>query len=242
MQDFGFADLRVVNAFASPFDAAQLEARSAVSAGKVMRAARRYDELAEAIADCGLVAGTTAIGGRQLHRPVIALREAAPLLVDAIQAGESVGGPSRSGDGEGPRVALLFGSEKTGLSNEQLSYCALLLTIPMFAPAGRHLSMNLGQAAAVCLYELTRAGFEGSRPIPAELVSPATVEDRQRLLSLLLETMQVSGYARRFPANARPEVVRQLVLGLSETGETAATWMGVLKLALRRMHAGEKPS
>ena len=54
-------------------------------------------------------------------------------------------------------MALLFGSEKTGLSNDELSHCNWLLTIPMRNPAGvRHVSMNLGQAAAVCLYELVR--------------------------------------------------------------------------------------
>ena len=55
----------------------------------------------------------------------------------------------------GGRVALLFGSEKTGLSNEELSHCNWLLTVPMFEHAdARHPSMNLGQAVAVCLYEL----------------------------------------------------------------------------------------
>ena len=55
------------------------------------------------------------------------------------------------------RVALLFGSEKTGLSNDALSHCHWLMTIPMHpSPGLRHASMNLGQAAAVCLYELIR--------------------------------------------------------------------------------------
>ncbi len=58
---------------------------------------------------------------------------------------------------EGGRVALLFGSEKTGLSNEELSHCHWLLTIPMEEHEEvRHPSMNLGQAVAVCLYELVR--------------------------------------------------------------------------------------
>ena len=54
-------------------------------------------------------------------------------------------------------MALLFGSEKTGLSNDELSHCNWLLTIPMQQHEDlRHPSMNLGQAVAVCLYELVR--------------------------------------------------------------------------------------
>src|SRR5579875_1294234 len=74
MQDFGFSDLRVVNEFAPPFEAAQLEAKSAVGAAHVMAAARRFESLEQAIADCTLVAGTTAIGSRELTQPVVTLQ------------------------------------------------------------------------------------------------------------------------------------------------------------------------
>ena len=236
LQDFGFSDLRIVNAFGAPFEAAQLEvtqleARSAVGAGEVMRSAQRFDSLAEAIADCTLVAGTTAIGGRELRLPVLALRDAAPRIV-----GELVSPPELAGDELSPsKVALLFGSEKTGLTNEQLSHCSLLLTIPLFAPEGRHLSMNLGQAVAVCLYELGRDGFAGSRDLPVHGAPAASSADRERLAALLLETMRQSDYARRFPANARTEVVRQLAGHLAGSRDEAATWMGIFKLVLRAM-------
>lgn len=250
MQDFGFSDLRVVNGFASPFEAAQLEAadsvtKSAVGAGEVMRSAKRFDELQEAIADCTLVAGTTAIGGRELRQPVLPLRDAAPeilsSLVNAAAHVELAESPilplPRSG-----KVALLFGSEKTGLTNEQLSYCSLLLTVPMFAPEGRHLSMNLGQAVAVCLYELSREGFQGSRELPLLHAAPATEADRTRLFALLLETMQRTDYARRFPANARPEVVRRLVGNLGRSRDEAATWMGFFRLVLQSLQTRSEDS
>lgn len=234
MRDFGFSDLRVVNEFAAPFEAAQLEAKSAVGAGEVMRSARRYTSLAEAIGDCTFVAGTTAIGGRGLDRPVISLREAAPEMLAMLSGGGTDAGlPGEKGAEE--RVALLFGSEKTGLTNAQLSHCSRLLTIPMFAPEGRHLSMNLGQAVAVCLYELSRGGFEGVRELPVMHKAGATSADRERLTALVLEAMRDSDYARRFPANARPEIVRQLANRLGDSREEAATWMGLLKLVLRAM-------
>ena len=223
MQDFGFSDLRIVNDFAAPFEAAQLEAKSAVAAQQIMSEARRFDSLAAALADCTLVVGTTAIGERELAQSVLPLQTAAPLML----------APLASSDDQ--RVALLFGSEKTGLTNEQLSHCSLLTTIPMFEPeAARHLSMNLGQSVAVCLYELTRAGFEGVKEIPALHEASATHEDRERLTQLLLDVFQATGYARRFPANADELVVRQLVQQLGRTHREATTWMGVLRQILWR--------
>ncbi len=243
MQDFGFSDLRVVNEFTPPFEAARLEARSAVGAGHVMRAAQRFDTLADAVADCTLVAGTTAIGGRGLRQPVLPLREAAPeilsALVDANAPMELAPDVEPLSPHDG-KTALLFGSEKTGLTNDQLSYCSLLLTVPMFAPEGRHLSMNLGQAVAVCLYELSRGGFAGSRELPFLHAARASEADRARLNTLVLETMQQTGYARRFPANARPEIVRQLVGNLGRSREEAATWMGFLRLVLQAVRARQE--
>ena len=226
MQDFGFSDLRVVNEFAAPFEAAQLDAggagapKSAVGAAHVMESARRFDGLAEAIADCQLVVGTTAIGGREMEREVLPLQHVSGTLRDAAS--------------EGKRVAVLFGSEKTGLTNDQLSHCSLLTTIPMFAPENaRHLSMNLGQSVAVCLYELVRAGFEGSRALPVVTSSVVTQEDRERQTQMLLQAMEASGYARRFPANAREHVVRQLAQQLGSNREEAATWMGFFRQVVR---------
>jgi len=232
MQDFGFGDLRIVNDFGAPFEAAQLEAKSAVAAADVMRQARRFEGLAEAIADCTLVVATTAIGERTLTQPVQPLFEVAPELV----AGMAM---------DGARVALLFGSEKTGLTSEQLSHASVLTTIPMFQPLekdggpARHLSMNLGQAVAVCLYELTREGIEGARPLPVMQEASATAEDRERLTQLLLEVYEATGYARRFPANAGAPVVRQLAMQMGVSHREAMMWMGVLKQVLWRERKSE---
>jgi TrmH family RNA methyltransferase len=244
MHDFGFSDLRVVNEFTPPFEAAQLEATSAVNAGEVMRSARLFSALPEAIADCTFVTGTTAIGERELRQPVLPLQEAAGRLLDHLAVdGPGFAGPDRNistEQGPGPKTALLFGSEKTGLTRYELSFCSLLLTIPMFAPEGRHLSMNLGQSVAVCLYELTRAGFEGSRPVLQNPVQPPTVDDQERALALFLDAMDRSGYSRRFPANARPEVVRQLVQQLGRSYEETATWMGFFRQLLRTLPPAPK--
>jgi len=98
MSNFGFFHLRVVN----PYELAFREARSAVGASPILAAAEEFPSLAEAVADCTLVIGTTAVGHRELQHPVKRLEQAAPLIRKCLATS---------------RVALLFGSEKRGLSN-----------------------------------------------------------------------------------------------------------------------------
>jgi TrmH family RNA methyltransferase len=255
MQDFGFSDLRIVNDFAAPFEAAQLEAqieaapleaKSAVAAQHVMQAARRYDTLAAAIADCTLIVATTAIGERQLKHPILPLQQATPLILAALNTAPTIQ-LSPSAQDSAQNVALLFGSEKTGLTNDQLSHATLLTTIPMYSPDdARHLSMNLGQSVAVCLYELTRSGFEASVEIPPLHEAPATAEDRERLTQLLLDVLHATGYTRRFPANASEPLIRQLVQQLTAphreamTHRQAETLMGIFRQILWHENAGPK--
>jgi tRNA/rRNA methyltransferase len=214
MHDFGFQRLRVVNEFPVPFEAA----RSAVDAAQVLGDAVSYATVAEAVADCTLVVGTTAVGERDLQHRLLP-------VVDAAQA-------MRGELGQRGRVAILFGSEKTGLSNEELSHCHWLLTIPMSAQAGRHLSMNLGQAVAVCLYELVRgdgvcAGESAARP--------ATAADQERLTTLLHEVLERSEYTRHHPANSDLAQVRRMVLRMGVDGSDAPVWMGVLRQVLWKL-------
>jgi len=103
-----------------------------------MAGAKEFATIAAAVADCSLVVGTTSVGNRELKHPLHDLIEAVPLLDERMRTG---------------RVAVLFGSEKWGLSNEELSYCHWLLRIPT---REEHRSMNLGQAAAVVFYEMAR--------------------------------------------------------------------------------------
>jgi len=250
MHDFGFSDLRIVNDFAAPFEAAQLDAKSAVAATEIMHNARRYDTLAPAIADCTLIVATTAIGEREIKQPILPLQQAAPLILAALTAQPTQLPPSQQESSIATRSlppcaqhALLFGSEKTGLTNDQLSHASLLTTIPMYSPSdARHLSMNLGQSVAVCLYELTRSGFENSIGIPVIHEALATAEDRERLTQLLLDVLQATGYTRRFPANAAEPLVRQLTQQLAAphreamSHRQAMTWMGILRQILWREH------
>jgi tRNA/rRNA methyltransferase len=212
MGNFGFNDLRIVNDYAIPFT----EARSAIDATPVLAAARQFDTVAEAIADCTLIYGTTAMGERRLVHPVDLLREAAPQIQIAIETGG--------------KAAILFGSEKTGLSAEEMSHCHRLLTIPM---RDGGISMNLGQAVAVCLYELARES-PSPRTLPPE-DSPADTASIERFESLLREVLVTTEYDRRFPGNMGDDALRRLVRRLGLKTNDLEVWMGILRQTLWKL-------
>jgi tRNA C32,U32 (ribose-2'-O)-methylase TrmJ len=142
------------------------------------------------------------------------------------EAGEKIGAEL---GGEG-RVALLFGSEKTGLSNDELSYCHWLLTIPMQEHEDvRHPSMNLGQAVAVCLYELVRG--KGSVVAGGAGVA-AGAGEVERLTVLLTEMMEETGYTKRHPANCDEAQIRRLVLRMGVSASDAPVWIGIVRQVL----------
>src|ERR1700729_1070737 len=93
MSNFGFLRLRVVNPYAVAFR----EARSAVGAAPLLADAEEYETVAEAIADCALVVGTTSVGKRELQHPLHRLEDGARLIRQQRLSGT---------------VALLFGSER----------------------------------------------------------------------------------------------------------------------------------
>lgn len=231
MHDFGFHHLRIVNDYAVPFETA----RSAVDASAVLAAAAKFDSVADAVADCTLVVGTTAVGERALQHPLYALTEAASEIRSELARGDGTG-----------RVALLFGSEKTGLSNEELSHCNWLLTIPMQQYEDvRHPSMNLGQAAAVCLYELVRHELvRQTEDSVARLESaPAQAGERERLTALLADVLEKTEYTSRHPANCDEDQIRRLVLRMGVAASDIPVWMGILRQILwklRALDAGDK--
>ena len=224
MRDFGFAHLRVVNEFLPPFEAA----RSAVDASEVMANAQVFASVADAVADCTLVVGTTAVGERTLQHELLELPAAGDRIAGALRAAEQQ---------TAPRVALLFGSEKTGLSNEELSHCHWLLTIPMHQIDGEHhVSMNLGQAAAVCLYELVRGG-EAAQPMKTMWAEGGEADGAslERITATLNRVLEATEYTRRHAANSEPAQVRRLVRRIGASAVDAPIWMGILRQILWKL-------
>lgn len=219
MSNFGFPHLRVVN----PYELAFREARSAVGAAPLLAQAQEFKSLEEAVADCSLVVGTTALGRRVPQHIVRDLQEGARLIRKRVGTG---------------RIALLFGSEKRGLSNEDLSHCHWLMRIPT---REEHGSMNLGQAVAVCLYEVAR----DAKPIStSEKATLAPAGDLERLTSLLLDALKASGYlksgsgrgaAKLHSAARAEEKVRRFIRHMSLTSESAELLLGMLRQILWKL-------
>jgi TrmH family RNA methyltransferase len=209
MSNFGFHQLRLVN----PYHVAFQEARSAVHAHKILHETQEFPTLAEAIADCSLVVGTTSLGHRELQHTLRAVEYGGRLIRKRMASAP---------------VALLFGSEKFGLSNEDLTYCHWLLRI------GTEGSMNLGQAVAVCLYELVR---NPASPKP-DTRKPAVARDLDRLTELLSEVLQKSGYVHSEGAEAK---IRRLVRRLNLAGHDAEIWLGMIRQIHWKLTSSRKP-
>ncbi len=209
MSNFGFSRLRVV----APWGPSFREARSAVGASGLLQSAEEYQRVAEAVADCSLVIGTTAGRNRELSQPPRPLQEGARLIRQRLRTGA---------------VALLFGSEKRGLANEDFSHCDWLLRIPT---REAHPSMNLGQAVAVCLYEIARQRSAGQK----EAASRAPAGDLERLTALLMETLKRSGYVKPNTASITEQKVRQAVRRLQFSTDDAAVWLGILRQILWKL-------
>ncbi len=214
MANFGFSRLRVVN----PYDVAFREARSAVGAAPLLASAEECSSVAEAVSDCRLVVGTTSLGHRELQHSLRRLEVGARLIHEGVA--------------EAP-VALLFGSEKFGLSNDDLSHCHWLLRI---ATDRTDLSMNLGQAVAVCLYELSRD--ERAAEAHPEKIRTASSGELEQITNMLLDVLRQSGYVNPLIAGSTEEKVRRMVRRLPLNYRDAPVLMGMLRQVLWKL--GEK--
>jgi TrmH family RNA methyltransferase len=220
MSNLGFLRLRVVNPFEAPFR----EARSAMGAAPLLAKAEQYLSVEEAVADCSLVVGTTAVSKRELNHSLKLLKEAAPVIHKKLRAGG--------------RVALLFGSEKRGLSNDDFSHCHWLMHIPT---REEHTSMNLGQAVAVCLYELARGPAKASNSTSGKAISKtekqksATSAELERMTTVLIDALRASGYMGARSVTAKEEKIRRMVRRLQLSSADAEVWLGMLRQMLWKM-------
>jgi TrmH family RNA methyltransferase len=214
MSNFGFLRLRVVN----PYEIAFREARSAVGASELLASAEEFRSVAEAVADCTLTVGTTAVGRRELHHSVRPLEDGARILRRRLSSS---------------RVALLFGSEKVGLSNADLSHCHWLMRVPTRV---EHESMNLGQAVALCLYELSRESKTAGLP---EKHEPATADEVERLAAVLLDALRTSGYLKPRSAVPTEEKVRRLIRRLKLSTRDADLWLGMFRQIVWKLRSGK---
>ena len=204
MLNFGFQNLWLVD----PYEVAFREARSAAGAAEVLRKARVSAEMAKALGGASLVVGASGVQGRFQRHVRRELPAAGLALRSHLENGQA---------------ALVFGSEKFGLSNDDLSYCDWVLTIPTDDACP---SMNLGQAAALCCYEIGRV----SKPQP-QLKIPASVsaKQRERVAGMLTPILESSGFILPKTRGSQSLKIRRFVSRLRLAPADARFFQGMLR-------------
>ena len=222
MANFGLARLTVV----APYAPHWREARSAVGAPELLQNAKETRSLSDAVAECTLVAGTGTLTYRKPEQKVLQLPSVGEVLLQELR--------------RGGRVALVFGPEKHGLTREDLSLCHLLVEIPTDA---RQSSMNLGQAVAVCLYEVTARGLPtaegndaGESEEPSSSAVPAAASGRlERLAGLVEQTMKAANYSPAAMEDANRHDLRLLLRRLAPTERDTRRILGLFRRILWRL-------
>jgi TrmH family RNA methyltransferase len=177
MKNMGLGDLVLVNPREFPHPEATARASGA---DDVLAAARVVATLPEAIADCGLVLATTARPREQYFR-VLGAREAGARMVAEARAGTGA-------------VAVLFGTERYGLSNEHLLAAHALLRIPANP---EYESLNIAMAAQLIAYEIRMAWHEPGNTVPAREVPLAKPEEMERFYAHLEQVMTEADFRDR---------------------------------------------
>ena len=202
MANFGLAELRLVN----PRDGWPSEkAISAASkADHVINAARVFSSLEEAVADLNFVYATTArdrYGYKEVRSPVVA----ANTLRQRFRAGEATG--------------ILFGRERTGLTNEEIALADELVTFPV-NPA--FASLNLAQAVLLMSYEWMKTGMGSleETAFGALPQRPAKKDELQGLFDHMEEALDARGYFR--PAAKKPKLIENLRSALTRPSFTGS--------------------
>jgi TrmH family RNA methyltransferase len=222
MANFGFPRLAVV----APYEEHWREAKSAIGAQELLQKARRTQCLAEAVADCTLVAGTGTLTHRKPEQRVVSLPSLTPIVHNEIA--------------RGGHVAVVFGPEKHGLTREDLSVCHVLVEIPTDP---RQPSMNLGQAVAVCLYELTteRGGTstigDGLAMANGTTTSgtPATARDLELLADVVAKTMAAANYSPSAMRSANRRDLHLTLRRLALTRQDTKRILGLFRRILWRL-------
>jgi TrmH family RNA methyltransferase len=191
MRNLGTRDLVLVAPEVSPVDE-QAIALATRHASEILQSARIVATLEEAIADCVLTAGTSArVGGLYRRQSVLSLPEAAPRLVEAMPAGP---------------VGLVFGPERTGLENDEITALTWQVSIPADE---QYPVMNLAQAATVCLWEIRRAWL--AQRVPETPPEIASIASQEHMFIRLRHALARVRYLRGGRANALFHGIRHLL-------------------------------
>ena len=230
MKNFGLSDLRLIAPKMEwPSDRAQILASGA---GDILERAQIHANAAAALADCQLVLATTA-RGRDVTREVLTPEAAVRRL--------------RQASGAGQKTALLFGGERAGLDNDEISLCDALITIPT-APLPqikdteiKASSLNLGQAVLLLGYEwLKSADATPAVRIRATAAVPASRQELVDLFEHLERELDAGGFF--FPPAKKEAMVRNIRAMIMRSGlndQQVRTIRGMIVALVRNKYRGQ---
>ena len=211
MWNFGLRRMRIVN----PRDGWPNPAAVAMAsgAGALLEDARIFDTTAEAVADCNVILATTA-RTREMTKRVL--------------TPESAMGEARARVAEGQKVAVLFGPERAGLSNADVTLAEAIISVPV-NPA--FASLNLAQTVLLTSYEWRRQGDDTPEErLEGEQTEPATAENVGRLYAHLEAELDEAGFF--FPEGKRPAMtasLENLIRRAAFTDQDLRTLWGVIR-------------
>lgn len=215
MKNFGLTDWVVVSPNPALLEAPGVQ-RLAVKSGELLESVRRVETLEEAISDCSWVVGTTMrhVDGRRR------------LFPDEV---------AKEGVERAQKFAIVFGDERSGLTNEDLAQCHAVSVIPT---ADEQPSLNLSQAVVVyahALFNAQRAHRASGKPAP----SPALADDAalRTMRACLEQTLTACGFLRDDGRGALDELMATL-LRAHPTRKEAAVWLAALKSQQKALKRG----
>ncbi len=206
LKNFGFRHLRFVDA---PKNYKDAEARKmAVGAFDLLKSSETFTTLKEAVADVSFVVGTTA--GQQRSQSLMPLTQA----LEKVRASS------------GNKIAIVFGDERNGLSNEEIALCHILTRIETDK---QFPSLNVAQAACVMAYELSRVcglPLENGQNAP-EVTLPTGKSDHELFeqVEILLDRIE---FSRKFNKDVVTKELRRFYYKAAPTKRESDLLRGVL--------------
>ena len=221
MKNFGLSELRLV-APQCRWPSERAEALAA-GAGDILAAATLYPDASAALADRRLVLGTTA-RGRDVLREILTPEAAARRL--------------RRAAAEGVATAILFGGERAGLDNDELSLCDAVITIP----TAEFSSLNLGQAVLLTGYEWLKAADE-TPPVRTRrsVAVPASRAELVGLFEHLERELDAAQFL--FPPEKKDTMVRNMramILRSNLTDQEVRTIRGMIVALVKNKYRGKQ--
>lgn len=216
MANMGLSDLALAGAL--PAIDLQEARKMACWAGAILDKRKDCATLADAVGDCSVVMGTTVrLGLYRQHSKTP--REWSPRILEAAQTG---------------KVALVFGPEDNGLSNEELALCTNLIQIPS---SEQYRSLNLAQAVMICAYELFLAGgrFE---PLPEKSPEAASAI-KERMFAMWEQALLEIGFMEDDKARHMMLGVRRIFSRGKLTEDDVRILMGIARQT--RWCAAQRP-